>query len=84
MAQRAILGVNGKIISSIFSTLSLLFAFTNFVYLYLLGIFFLFIHFRSAKREKKDLDPSRTQFRSHCIPGDLSCSGVSNTGTLEN
>lgn len=53
MAQRAILGVNGKIISSIFSTLSLLFAFTNFVYLYLLGIFFcLFILDLPRERKK--------------------------------
>lgn len=91
MAQKMILGINGKIIFSVFSTLSFLFAFTNFVYLNLLGFFFLgfffffvSIHIRSAEREKKGLDPTRTQFRSHCTPGNLSCSGVSNTGTLEN
>lgn len=40
MAQKMILGINGKIIFSVFSTLSFLFAFTNFVYLNLLGFFF--------------------------------------------
>lgn len=61
MAQKMILGINGKIIFSVFSTLSFLFAFTNFVYLNLLGFFFwsffvfffVSIHIRSAERERK-------------------------------
>lgn len=41
MAQRMILSINGKIIFSVFSTLSFLFAFANFVYLnFLVGLFF--------------------------------------------